>query len=54
MKVVWQPDDFVSELASAKREAKAAFNSDNMLIEKYLVEKEYEDRWKAYSAEPNE
>lgn len=36
MRVVRQKHDFAAELASAKREALAAFGNDRMLIEKYL------------------
>ena len=37
MKPVFSADEFADGLASAKREAKAAFGDDTMIIEKYLV-----------------
>ena len=37
MKVVERTDDFAETLASARREAKAAFGDDRVLIEKYLT-----------------
>ena len=37
MRIVARPEDFVGELAGAKREALAAFGDDDMLIEKYLA-----------------
>ncbi|RUO74098.1 acetyl/propionyl/methylcrotonyl-CoA carboxylase subunit alpha [Pseudidiomarina sediminum] len=37
MRVVEQSNDFNDALASAKREAKAAFGNDKMLVEKYIT-----------------
>ncbi len=37
MRVVWKKDEFAAALASAKREAKAGFGNDKMLIERYLT-----------------
>ncbi len=37
MRRVDRPEDFVAALASAKREAKAAFGDDRVLIERYLL-----------------
>ncbi len=37
MRVVEQPEDFAAALASAKREAKAGFGDDQVLVEKYLT-----------------
>jgi len=36
MRPVYDPSDFAAELAGARREAKAAFGDDRVLIEKYL------------------
>jgi len=36
MRPVHQPEDFAAQLAGARREAKAAFGDDRVLIEKYL------------------
>lgn len=36
MRVVWQAAEFMPSLESARREAKAAFNDDKVLIERYL------------------
>jgi 3-methylcrotonyl-CoA carboxylase alpha subunit len=36
MRPVYAPEDFAAELAGARREAKAAFGDDRVLIEKYL------------------
>lgn len=36
MRKVDEPDDFADALASAKREAKAAFGDDRVLVEKYI------------------
>jgi len=36
MRPVYAPQDFAAELAGARREAKAAFGDDRVLIEKYL------------------
>jgi 3-methylcrotonyl-CoA carboxylase alpha subunit len=38
MRVVWAADAFVSALGAARREAKAAFGDDAVLLEKYLAE----------------
>ena len=38
MRVVETPDDFNAALEGAKREAKAAFGNDHVLIEKYLTQ----------------
>ncbi|MDP2715707.1 acetyl/propionyl/methylcrotonyl-CoA carboxylase subunit alpha [Rheinheimera sp.] len=37
MRVVWEKAEFVDALASARREAKAGFGNDKMLIERYLT-----------------
>lgn len=37
MRVVWQADEFDAALASARREAKAGFGNDKMLLERYLT-----------------
>jgi 3-methylcrotonyl-CoA carboxylase alpha subunit len=37
MKVVAEPADFADQLASARREAKAAFGDDTVLVERYLT-----------------
>ncbi|WP_445424965.1 acetyl/propionyl/methylcrotonyl-CoA carboxylase subunit alpha [Alishewanella sp. HL-SH06] len=37
MRVVWNKDEFAAALASARREAKAGFGNDKMLIERYLT-----------------
>lgn len=37
MRVVWQPAEFADALASARREAKAGFGNDKMLLERYLT-----------------
>lgn len=37
MRVVWQSDEFDAALASARREAKAGFGNDKMLLERYLT-----------------
>jgi 3-methylcrotonyl-CoA carboxylase alpha subunit len=37
MRAVEDPEDFIEQLTGAKREAKAAFGDDHVLIEKYLV-----------------
>lgn len=37
MRVVWQASEFTEALASARREAKASFGNDKMLIERYLT-----------------
>jgi 3-methylcrotonyl-CoA carboxylase alpha subunit len=37
MKVVENPGDFADQLASARREAKAAFGDDTVLVERYLT-----------------
>ncbi len=37
MKIVVKPADFADQLASARREAKAAFGDETMLIERYLT-----------------
>jgi len=37
MRVVWQPEEFDAALASARREAKAGFGNDKMLLERYLT-----------------
>jgi 3-methylcrotonyl-CoA carboxylase alpha subunit len=37
MKVVANPTDFADQLASARREAKAAFGDDTVLVERYLT-----------------
>lgn len=36
MRIVWQPQEFISALESAKREALTSFGDDHILIEKYL------------------
>jgi 3-methylcrotonyl-CoA carboxylase alpha subunit len=36
MRPVYAPEDFAAELAGARREAKAAFGDDRVLVEKYL------------------
>lgn len=38
MRQVWSEAEFDGALASAKREAKASFNNDDMLVEKYLTQ----------------
>lgn len=37
MRVVWNADEFAPALASARREAKASFGNDKMLLERYLT-----------------
>lgn len=37
MRVVWQQTEFADALASARREAKAGFGNDKMLLERYLT-----------------
>jgi 3-methylcrotonyl-CoA carboxylase alpha subunit len=37
MRIVHKEQDFVSELAGAKREAKNAFGNDKVLLEKYII-----------------
>jgi 3-methylcrotonyl-CoA carboxylase alpha subunit len=37
MKVVSRPEDFAEQLASARREAKAAFGDETVLLERYLT-----------------
>lgn len=37
MRVVWKAEEFADALASARREAKAGFGNDKMLIERYLT-----------------
>ncbi|MEH8020477.1 acetyl/propionyl/methylcrotonyl-CoA carboxylase subunit alpha [Rheinheimera metallidurans] len=37
MRVVWKKEEFSDALASARREAKAGFGNDKMLIERYLT-----------------
>ena len=37
MRVVWKAEEFTDALASARREAKAGFGNDKMLIERYLT-----------------
>jgi len=37
MKIVTRPDEFAAQLASARREAKAGFGDDRVLIERYLT-----------------
>lgn len=37
MRVVWKKEEFNDALASARREAKAGFGNDKMLIERYLT-----------------
>ncbi|WP_214000937.1 acetyl/propionyl/methylcrotonyl-CoA carboxylase subunit alpha [Arsukibacterium sp.] len=37
MRVVWKKEEFADALASARREAKAGFGNDKMLIERYLT-----------------
>ena len=37
MRVVWKQEEFADALASARREAKAGFGNDKMLIERYLT-----------------
>lgn len=37
MRVVWKKEEFSEALASARREAKAGFGNDKMLIERYLT-----------------
>lgn len=38
MRVVWDPDDFQSELRTARNESKSSFGSDHVLVEKYFKE----------------
>lgn len=38
MRIVTNDDEFMAALAAAKREAKASFNNDRMLIEKYIAQ----------------
>lgn len=38
MRQVWSSDEFSQALEDAKREAKASFGNDDMLVEKYLVQ----------------
>lgn len=37
MRVVWKKEEFADALASARREAKAGFGNDKMLVERYLT-----------------
>ncbi len=37
MRVVWTKEEFADALASARREAKAGFGNDKMLVERYLT-----------------
>jgi len=38
MRQVWREEDFSTELAAAKREAKSSFGDETMLVEKYLTQ----------------
>ena len=38
MRQVWSADEFEQALGDAKRESKASFNNDDMLVEKYLTQ----------------
>ena len=41
MRIAFKPEEFLSQLSSAKTEALKSFNNDEMLIEKYVERPRY-------------